>query len=67
MTDSERIEQAERAIGAILAELERDVDMLVESVDVVDVEIMRLDSTRKEFHRRVELKLQRRPGTHWST
>lgn len=67
MTDSERIEQAERAIGAILAQLERDVDMLVQSVDIVDVEITRFESTRNEFYRRVELKLQRRPGTHWST
>ena len=61
MTKSE----AERQICAILAALETDSGMLINSISVNDIYITNMSSTTKELVRSVEIELHRLPGHSW--
>jgi hypothetical protein len=56
---------SERAIALILKELEQASGALVESVDIVDVDVTTISDTRQILDRRVSIKLKPVPGTNW--
>ncbi len=63
---SDAVERAQRAIAEALAELEAETEGYVRGVNIVDVEITTMNSTRRQMNRRVEIKLDPKPGTKWS-
>ena len=60
-----KVEEAERAIGAILAKLEETNGGYVEAIAVKDIEVTCLTSHGREFQRRVQIDFKHKPGTHW--
>jgi hypothetical protein len=62
MTQSE----AERAIAAILAQLETETGQLVTSIDIVSLDATRVHDERRRLQRSVRLTLEFTPGSNWS-
>ena len=70
MNDKEQqalVEQAERQIATILADLEKRTGCYVENLGVQNIEVTSVSSRAPEFLRRVEVDLRRQPGSRWST
>ena len=61
---NERITEAERAIAAILKQLEIDTGNMVGDLCVRDVGIESMSGTRT-LHRTVQIDMLRVPGTSW--
>lgn len=59
------IKAAERAIAAILAELERVTGSYVDSVDITNIEVTQMEDTRPQVIRSVSIDVRRLPGTRW--
>jgi hypothetical protein len=58
--------QAEGAIARILQQLETDSGEVVDRVEMVDVEVTRLEDTRPQMWREVSIKTRRLPGHQWA-
>jgi hypothetical protein len=68
MTDSEQhelVEAVQRQIALLLADLEQRTGCYVDGIAVRSVEVTRLSSVAREYLRRVEVDLRRRPGSQW--
>jgi hypothetical protein len=65
MNVQERLRAAEIEIAKILAQVEKEMDALVETVDVYDIEVTALDDDRRQLQRRVNITLRRNPGSNW--
>ena len=59
--------EAELAIGSILAELERTTGQHVETIEIQNTDVTRLESERQELNRRVVIELKPITGSHWET
>ncbi len=59
------IEKAQRLIGGILSELEKDTGSIVKRLDLVDTETTGFTDARRQMQRHVEVYLERLPGTSW--
>jgi len=60
------VDEAVVAINRILAQLERETDSLVRSIDVRNIETTKLGDSRPVWLRSVELRIERKPGSEWS-
>lgn len=58
-------DEAERQIGQILKQLEKDSTMLVDSICIKDIDITNIDSVRRELLCRVHIELRPVPGRRW--
>lgn len=61
------IDDAQRQINAILAELERTTDGHVRGLQVIDLDARTISDDRPCLQRRVVIDLQPMPGTGWAT
>ena len=59
------IDETEKAVAKLLATLEANTGMVLDSIRVVDVEITNLSDTREQWARRVRIEMKRLPGTNW--
>lgn len=59
------IDQAERAIASILAQLEIETGMLVNHITVISDEITNKSDSRREYAQRVEIEMYSLPGHTW--
>lgn len=57
--------EAEKEIETILKTLEINTGSVVKEVNIIDVETTSMTSIRKEVLRRVEITMERLPGTNW--
>lgn len=62
-----QLAQAESDIARVLATLEKTTDSLVESIDLIDMEVTTFDDDRRQLQRHVRITLRRNPGSNWST
>lgn len=60
------IAAAEKEIARVLAKLESDTGMVLETIDVRDIEVTTLGDDRPQWLRRVAIEMKRLPGTRWS-
>lgn len=60
-----KIEEAERQIGAILAELETSSGSVVRGIRIDDIETTKFEDTRPQFISKVCIELERLPGRDW--
>lgn len=56
---------AEREIAKIMAALESDTGMVLDTINVRDIEITEYGDDRQQLLRKVLIKMKRRPGTRW--
>ena len=61
----EAISTAEKEIAKILEKLESDTDMVLDKIEVIDVNMIRVGDDREQWLRRVVVGMKRRPGTRW--
>ncbi|HEU4708748.1 MAG TPA: hypothetical protein VFS17_05495 [Methylophilaceae bacterium] len=67
MSDAtEKIIQAEHKIAAILADLEKETGMLVDSISMSTIEITRIESLGREYQCKVDISMLRLPGHDWT-
>ncbi len=59
------IEKAEKLIGGVLAELEKDTGSVVKDLSVIDIVVTEYHQDRQQLARRVQIELERLPGTKW--
>jgi hypothetical protein len=59
------IDQAERVIAGILAQVEKQYDSFIEEVIINNTEITTLGDIRPQLLRKVHIKIKPRPGTGW--
>lgn len=59
------VTEAEKRISKMLAELERQMDGVVESIEIRDIEITTCSDDRPQWQRRVLIEMKRLPGTRW--
>ena len=57
---------AEREISRILAKLESDTGMVLDSIGVNDIEVTTFSDDRPQWLRIVTLEMKRLPGTRWA-
>ena len=67
MNSSELVSKAESAIGAILAQLERDTGATVSELSITAIEATNLQDERRRFMQKVVIELFRTPGNQWSS
>lgn len=60
-----KLSQAERDIAKILQQLELDIDCVVDTVTLKDIDITNIDSDRTVLSRRVLIETHRLPGANW--
>lgn len=60
-----KIEEAERQIGAILAELETSSGSVVRDIRIHNINITKFEDTRPRFISKVCIELERLPGRDW--
>lgn len=66
MVDTNKIiTAAENKIATILAQLEAETGMLLESIQVRDLEVTTYKDQRPQWLRRVVIEMKRLPGTRW--
>lgn len=61
----ELIYAAQKDISNILAKLEIDTGMLVETIVVHDIDITSFNDKLPQIHRSVLIEMKRMPGQHW--
>lgn len=66
MTTTEQIEKAEKLIGLVLAQLERETGGYVNNVSVRDIDVTQLVGIHQQIRRRAVIDLKPKPGTNWS-
>lgn len=66
MNTGKLITAAEKEISDILAKLETDTGMVLESINVNDIEVTTFTDDRPQLLRSVSLEMKRLPGTRWS-
>lgn len=59
------INQAEKAIAAILKQLEVDQGVLVEGLSLDTIDSTTHDDDRRQFYQHVVIELRRLPGNNW--
>lgn len=59
------IQDAEKAIEKILADLEKEYDSYIESISIDDTEVTGHGDERPMILRRVCIELKQKPGTRW--
>lgn len=70
MEDNEQqmlVNQVQRQIAALLADLEKRTGCYVEDLKLHNIETTNINSSAPEFMRRVEVDLRRQPGSRWQT
>ncbi len=60
------ITDTEREIAKVLAKLETDTGMVVDTVEVKDINVTELGDSRTQLMRRVAIEMKRIPGARWS-
>jgi hypothetical protein len=61
------VEACEANIASLLKLLEQTTGDLVESIDVVDMEVTTLEDSRPRMQKKVVITMMRRAGHEWST
>ena len=59
------IDKAEIAIAAILRQLEKETDMVIDAVGINDIDVTNMDSRHTEWVRHFYIEMKRLPATHW--
>ncbi len=62
-----KVEETERQIAQLLAKLETETEMLVESIEISDIDVTCYGDKGRRLSRRVVIELSRPPGHQWST
>ena len=66
MTDTNKlISAAEKEISKVLAKLEADTGMVLDSLNVRDIEVTTFVDDRAQWLRSVSIEMKRLPGTRW--
>jgi hypothetical protein len=60
------LSEAEAAIAAILSQLEKDAECVVDQVNVIDVDLTCIDDDRQQLYRSVKITMRRLPGQRWA-
>lgn len=58
--------RAEATIAATLRRLEQDSDCVVETIEIHDLEVTRVNDDRRQLQRRIRIELRRLPGQRWT-
>ncbi len=61
-----KVEEAEKAIAKILAELERTNEGYVEAIAVKSIDMTRLEHGRVHLVRHIEITFKPKPGSDWA-
>lgn len=59
------VEQAQKQIAQILAELERETDQVVEGLSIEAIDVTAVGSHRQQLMRWVRIDLKPVPGSNW--
>ena len=62
---NKKIEIAEEEIGWLLKELEQETGAVVESIELVDLDVTTIEMDRPKVRRSVSISMKRIPGTEW--
>lgn len=57
--------EAEKEIATILKNLEVATDAVIQKIEVRDLEVTNVHSTRQEIMRHVHIEMKTMPGTRW--
>jgi hypothetical protein len=60
------VTEAERAIADILRRLEANGDVIVDTVELVDIEVTKMEDDGRRFVRKVRINTHRLPGRDWA-
>ncbi len=63
----ELIQRAEKDITKILATLEADTNMVLETITVNDTDVTQMGDDRQQLMRRVMIEMKRLPGSRWAS
>lgn len=59
------ITEAERKIASVLAEIESDTGMVLDTLEIKDIEVTQFTDDRPQWLRSVYIEMKRLPGTRW--
>jgi hypothetical protein len=66
MNTDDQVKAAEKRISVILSNLEHETGSVVRTLDLQDIDITKMNDSRKQLVRCVKIEMERLPGTKWA-